>query len=74
MVEGMPAPPKGRFIPVDYSLILMEPLPAGSILRLLGVTASGVRLEIDRADGREAWFDPDPITSTILLTSRAPSA
>ena len=74
MADAGKRKPKTRFIPEDYSLILVDGLPPGTVLRFVKCQREGARVELDRPDGREVWFDPDIEARVICLTSRAVSA
>ena len=55
-------------------LILMEPLPAGTEIRLSDFAYSSAYLAVDPKDGRAPWYDVDPPTGVIQLTLRRVSA
>ena len=58
---------KSRQLGPGSQLILLEPLPAGSVITV----DSKARITIARKDGRLPWMDCDPETGAICLTSRA---
>ena len=52
------------------SVVLLEDLPKGTVIRLVESFSGAARIGIRRPDCRVAWYEHDPERGVICLTSR----